>query len=246
MTSEMNDGRTRCTCVINQALDHVSIRKFKTQEVPDDDILRIVEAARHAPTAWNLMPVSIITVKENSLKRKISEALGGQPHVAKAPAFMIFTVDYAKIVEAWRKTGLPSFRPGMHHFMPALLDAGIMAGWAALAAESLGYGICFIAVYSNPCKVAEILGLPQYVIPVVGFVIGVPDESPSPRPRQSIKAVHGINGYGANPVERGDDVLRVFEGSIDILKYVVGKGGYNEASYRKIMECLHVRGFTNE
>ncbi len=179
--------------VLDVIFSHASVRSYTSEPVSREDLERILEAARRAPTAWNLMPVYIYAVLDEKLKGELAEALGGQEHVARAPVFLVFSLDWGKLLKASEESGVEPAIPGIGHIVPGLVDVGIIAGWAGLAAESLGYGITFIAVYSNPCRVAEILGLEEYVVPVVGIALGRPAESPGPRPRQDPVSVYGID-----------------------------------------------------
>ena len=66
----------------------------------------------------------------------------------------------------------------------AAIDAILASQNVALAAEAHGLGICYMgSTLANADQVGEILELPPGVFPVVGFVLGWPDEDPAPRDR---------------------------------------------------------------
>jgi len=48
-----------------------SIRKYKLQEVPEEQINKLLEAARWAPSAVNTQPWKFIVVRDNEIKKKI-------------------------------------------------------------------------------------------------------------------------------------------------------------------------------
>jgi nitroreductase len=48
-----------------------SIRSFKTDPIPDDDVEKIIEAARWAPSGANSQPWEFIVVKDEQIKDKI-------------------------------------------------------------------------------------------------------------------------------------------------------------------------------
>ncbi len=133
--------------------------------------------------------------------------------------------------------------PGLGHLVQGLVDAGIMAGWAALAAESLGYGVAFIALYGNPCGVRNALGLSGGLLPVVGLAIGPPAERPSPRPRQPPASVYGWGSV--TPLEeRARGVLEVYSHRAErFFPAVVGRGGYIERVGREYARCLREAGY---
>ncbi len=230
-------------CLIELVENHRSIRSFQKEPLPESDLELIAEVARRAPTAWNLMPVSMIAVTDEGLKKKLAKAVGNQEHVAKAPLNLVFAVDYAKLREAYRLASSNELKPKLSHFLPALIDLGIMSGWAGLAAESLGYGICFVALYINPCKASEILGLPNYVIPVIDLLVGKPAESPHKRPRHSMNALLSTNKYAPGPEVRGEEILTVYKTWLRTFKEVIGPNGYMDEALRKSLECLRIKSF---
>ena len=231
-------------CVISQINKHVSIRKYQDKEIPSEHLEKILDAARRAPTAWNLMPVHISAVTDPHLKSRAADAVGGQEHVARAAVFLVFSVDYGKVLEASRKAGVEPAPLGFAHFAAALIDAGIMAGWAGLAAESLGYGVTYIAVYSNPCGVSEALGLPEELVPVVGITVGVPAENPSIRPRQPPVSVYSLDSNVPPAKARAEGVLKIYSGKEQrFFRAVVAPGGYLDRLSTSIVECLRKKGY---
>ena len=224
--------------VIETIQSHRSIRKYRGPP-GKEDLEAIVNSAIRAPTAWNLMPLSIQVITDPQLLGAIGDAVGGQEHVKNAPVLLSFSVDYAKIINALGQLGIEKPGLAVEWVVTAAVDAGIMAGWAALAAESLGYGVSFIALYSNPCRVAEILELPKRVIPLVGLVIGVPGEEPPVRSRVHPEGVVGVNGYGKNPVEKARHIVELYGSRAKrLLAYVAGRGGYLERVSAELRKCL--------
>ncbi len=229
--------------VLQLAEAHRSIRRY-SGPVSDEDLERILKAARRAPTAWNLMPVTIQVVRDRSLLEKLGDAVGGQEHVKNAPVFLVFSVDYAKILEASRMSGVEPARPGLGHLVAGLIDAGIMVGWAGLAAEDLGYGVAYIAVYGASCRVAEILDLPPLVLPVVGLVVGRPGEEPPVRPRQHIESLVGYDGYGEPPASKARGVVEVYGSrAARLFARVTAPRGYLDELGRELVDCIERRGF---
>ena len=69
-------------------------------------------------------------------------------------------------------------------FMIASIDAILASQNAALAAESLGLGVCYMGTtLASAHVIGEVLELPENVVPVVGFSLGYPDEVPERRKR---------------------------------------------------------------
>ncbi|NOZ89271.1 MAG: NADPH-dependent oxidoreductase [Crenarchaeota archaeon] len=230
-------------CCIEQIKKHVSIRRFTGEPIPDEDLGEILEAARRAPTGWNLQPLSITVVRSKEKLRQLADAVGGQEHVANAAAFLVFSVDYAKIVAAGEQIGVKVI-PRLANLYEALIDVGIASGWAALAAESLGYGIVYVALYENPCAVAEIIRAPRYVIPAVGLAVGRPAEQPQPRRRQPLEAIVDYEEYG-DPREKSRLVAETYGArAVKLFTYVFDSEGYYASASEALQRCLREHGFS--
>jgi len=79
--------------VLESLFKHKSIRKYKNQPLEDEKLGLIVKAAQAAPTWCNGEQVSIVVVKDQTLKDKIKEICWGQTHVQLFWFFvLIFTV----------------------------------------------------------------------------------------------------------------------------------------------------------
>lgn len=228
-------------CVSSLAARHRSIRAY-SEPPTEDDLKAIIEAARRAPSAWNLQPYTITVVRDREKLARLAEAVGGQKHVAEAPVFLVFSVDLEKVYRAARDSGFEPSEPSMAHLLAALVDVGIAVGWAGLAAEDLGYGVAFIAVYSNPCMVAEIIGAPGHTLPAVGLTIGRPAEEPEVRPRQPLDALVGFDSY-PDPARAAEGVASVYQDPKRFFGRVVARGGYFDYIKTTLLECALRRGF---
>ena len=228
-------------CCLSVAKSHASVRVFKEEDIGEEDLRAVLEASRRAPTGWNLQPVTIVAVRDREKLRLIADSVGGQEHVANAAVFLVYVVDYAKIVRAAEKLGIKA-EPGPANLYEALVDVGIMAGWAMLAAESLGYGGVFVALYENPCAIVELLNLPRYTVPVVGLALGRPAEKPAPKKRQRLDALVAWDEYG-NADEKAEAVLEVYgERARRLFTYVFSPDGYYRTASERLLFCLGKQG----
>lgn len=62
-----------------------SIRAFKDQEVSDEDIMKIIDAARFAPSGMNFQPWEFIVVRD---KKTIEQLINIEPQSLKIPFFL--------------------------------------------------------------------------------------------------------------------------------------------------------------
>ena len=70
-----------------------SIRKFRPEEIPDEIIRDLLEAARLAPSGSNSQPWRFKVVKDRETKRRLAEAAFNQSHVAEAPVVIVCFAD---------------------------------------------------------------------------------------------------------------------------------------------------------
>lgn len=231
-----------------QVIDsHVSIRKYRKAEIPDDTLKKMVYAGVRAPSSANLQPYSIIAIKDQSLKDRLSILCGDQQHIRECSVFLIFIADYNRMMKAMEMLDIEPFEPNVYSLYIASVDASLAAQNIVLMAESMGYGICYIgAVQNNPCEIANLLRLPRYTYPLFGLTIGVPNENPAKRIRLDVDTILHIDGYEG---DKANEVIRKYEeeGYLDSLKRrysrYAGKGGRVERRFKGFIECLEKRGF---
>jgi len=66
-----------------------SVRKYKKDPIPEKAFMRVLEAARLAPSGKNFQPWKFIIVKDKALKEKLAQASAGQFFMAEAPIIIV-------------------------------------------------------------------------------------------------------------------------------------------------------------
>ena len=66
-----------------------SIRKFKTDPVPVEDLKKILEAGRLAPSGGNSQPWSFVVVKDSETKKALANAANLQRFIADAGIVLV-------------------------------------------------------------------------------------------------------------------------------------------------------------
>lgn len=116
-------------------------------------------------------------------------------------------------------------------FIVATVDAALAAQNAAVAAESMGLGICYLGGLRNHIEaVSELLGLPSLVYPVFGMTIGRPAEAPAPKPRLPRPVVYHEERYDVSR----DAGLRAYDETVRAY-YRERTGGRREHGYRELV-----------
>ncbi|MEM6692720.1 MAG: oxygen-insensitive NADPH nitroreductase [Planctomycetota bacterium] len=193
---------------------HVSVRKFKSESVSDEMVETIVEAATRASTSSNLQATTVIRVRNDERRQDIAKLAGNQKYVVDCGAFLVWCVDLYRSKMACEMGG-GEFCAGMtEHFVIATVDVALAAQNAAIAAESLGLGICYIGgIRNDPAKMTELLALPKQVFPVFGMCIGWPQKKSNPKPRlpTSITLMDDIyNQNQRQPLEEYDQLMESY------------------------------------
>ncbi len=181
---------------------HGSVRNYKTDPVPEGWIDQIVTAAQRTSSSSNLQTYSVIVTTDLDKKAKVQEISGGQSHISQAPVFLLWCADFSRLKRVCDHQGYEIEAGYMENFMVGTVDAAITMQSAALAAESLGLGFCYIgALRNDPEGIREVFQLPELVFPVCGMTLGWAKEKPMIRPRLPLKAVLHRETYQENDLE---------------------------------------------
>jgi len=76
-----------------------SIRKYKTDPVPDEHIMELLESARLAPSGSNAQPWRFKVVKDEMTRMKLAEAAYGQSFISTAPVVIVCCADIKSYLE---------------------------------------------------------------------------------------------------------------------------------------------------
>jgi len=226
--SSMND-------VTRLLKSHRSIRKFTAESVSREIIEELVSCGQASATSSNVQAVTVIHVTDQAARDALAICAGGQRYVSTAGAFLVYCADMNRPRHACeRQSG--EYAAGMtEQFIIATVDVALAAQNAAVAAESLGLGICYIGGLRNdPAEVSRLLGLPQHVYPVFGLCLGYPAQDPDVKPRLPLSAVLMENQYSESgfdaDIEQYDDAVRHY--------YMTRTGGNKDSTWSQEMKGL--------
>jgi nitroreductase len=178
-----------------------SVRRFKTDPIPEPVLKELVDLTLLAPSSWNIQPWRIVLVTSPEQKAALAAVAWNQKQIVDAPVTFVFAVDIlawektfehtlteAARLEAWPEKAVEYFRNAVPPFQKdldalareyAVKDALIAATHTALAAESLGLGSCFMNGWKEEGvkKVIGVEGHPDIAIALilpVGYAAEVP------------------------------------------------------------------------
>ncbi|RUS46183.1 oxygen-insensitive NADPH nitroreductase [Cohnella sp. AR92] len=187
--------------VIERLLDHRSIRSYLDKPVSDEHLRAIIASAQSASTSSFVQAYSIIGVKDPVRKARLAELVGHQKHVEQCPILLIFCLDLHRLERCAELEGIGPERTrasleSTEQYTVGVIDATLASQNAAIAAESLGLGICYIGGLRNhPKEVAELLKTPERVAPLFGMTVGHPASPSATKPRLPLEAVYSEEEY---------------------------------------------------
>ncbi|NPV51920.1 MAG: nitroreductase [Firmicutes bacterium] len=159
------------------ALMRRSVRRYLEEGIPDDDLAKILEAGRTAPSAANRQPWRFVVVRDPEIRQRVALACNGQTWMADAAVILA-------------GIGVPSESQKWY-----AVDVTIAMQTMILVASSLGYGTCWIGAFDED-KVKEVLGIPREMRVIALTPIGKPAETPQARPRKDKSNVFFLDGFG--------------------------------------------------
>lgn len=173
--------------VIKTLEERVSLRRYKDIPIKDKDLDIIIKGAIKAPTAGNMMLYSIIVIKDEETKKKLSITCDNQPFIAKAPVQLLFLADmqrwfdyydYCDVKKICKEKNIGYNGPEEADLFLACCDALIAAQNAVIAAESIGIGSCYIGdIMENYETHREMFNLPKWTFPIALLSMGYyPDD----------------------------------------------------------------------
>jgi FMN reductase (NADPH) len=197
------------TPTIEQIVRHASVRRYKPDPLPAETVEKIIAAGQRSSTSSNLQAYSVVAVTNPGTRVRLAELCGDQGFIAEAPVFLAWCADLGRLDRISQMRGYHQDTAYVESFLVAVVDAAISMQTAALAAESMGLGMCYIgAIRNEPDQVIELLGLPRLVFPVSGMTLGWPAVEPRIRPRLSLQAVLHWERYDVGGEEKA---LRAYD-----------------------------------
>lgn len=185
-----------------------SIRKFKSDSVPDKQVTALIEAARLAPSGCNAQPWRFKIVKDLKTRRKLAEAAHKQSFIAQAPVVIVCCADVSGYIEG-SSSGIQDLgkigavedrivniicanlnetrKMDINEIGPRIaVNVAIAVEHMVLRALDFNLGTCWIRALEED-KVKEIFNWDENIYVVALLPLGYPAEEPAPRNRLEIE-----------------------------------------------------------
>ena len=188
--------------------------------------------------------------------REAIGAASGQPYVGGTKGdLFIFVADLYRNSRIRAEQGVSSEALGsINLFLTAVEDALLAAQNVVVAAESMGLGTVYLgSILADPRPVVKALELPELTFPIVGLLVGHPDQEPGQKPRMPLSVMTAKNTYPRVEVlhrdsrrlrPRGTEYYDLRSGSrLESFSHLVATNiGVGGAHVSPIMEVLHEQG----
>ncbi|MDN3650718.1 oxygen-insensitive NADPH nitroreductase [Reinekea marina] len=205
---------------------HRSIRKFTEEAVPQEQLEHWIQAGQAAATSSFIQACTVIQVDQGDQRNVLAHLAADQQYVSEAPVFLVFCADMRRHQEACALHEADMHKGYTEQFLTASLDVGLFAQNVVVAAESEGYGICYIGALRNNIEaVSKLLELPDLVYPVFGLCIGKPAQNPEVKPRLPLSVVLKKNTY-----TQTGDVEAMARYDAQVQSYYQQRTGNNKAA----------------
>ncbi len=153
-----------------------SVRAFRDVPVEQPVLLRVMEAARAAPSAKNAQEWRFVAVRDRETRERIARDAARQTFIGTAPVLLACCAETDGRVMRCGQAAYP-------------IDVAIAMDHLALAAAAEGLGTCWIGSFDEKI-VKQILGIPAEVRVVDLMPLGYPtDPSPVAKSRLSMEEI---------------------------------------------------------
>jgi nitroreductase len=155
--------------------DRRSVRVYEKKNIPQEVLLKVIEAARLAPSANNRQPWKFVVVRDPGKRAALAKAAKEQQFVAEAP---VVIAAVALEPERVMTCGVPAYA----------VDLAIAVDHMTLAAVEHGLGSCWIGAFYQE-DVKKLLGIPSECKTVVLLTLGYPRDQARFKNRKPLEEI---------------------------------------------------------
>ena len=181
---------------IDQQVNHRSIRKFKDQQLTEEQLTTLYTVFQHTATSLFMQNATLLHITDETKRAKIRE-LCGQKYVGAQGDLFIFVVDLYRNQQIRQQLGKDDGRLHTTDIFFQGLDDTLLA-WqnVANAVESMRLGYVPLGtINDHPLAMLDVLDLPKLTFPALGMQVGVPDQEPQLKPRLPLEFTTFENEY---------------------------------------------------
>lgn len=206
-------------------MNRATVRTYADKEVPQALLEDLLLKASHAPTTGNMQLYSVVETRDEEMKRRLAPTHFNQPQVSGAQVVLTFCADFNRMSRWCEERGAEPCYDNLQSFVAAFIDTIAFAQQFNTLAELAGLGCCWLGTTTyNAPQIAEILGLPSLVVPVITLTVGYPAAPGTEVGRLPLEAVLHRERYEDYDRERIDALYAEKESREDSRRFVAENG----------------------
>lgn len=156
------------------------VRSFKTDDIPKEKIIKLLDAARSSPSGGNCQPWHFFVIKNPEIKRKLFESTGSrQSFLLDAPVNIVVCADL-------EKSGIRFGDRGRHLY--CIQDTAAAIQNLLLSAAEEGLAACWCGAFDEKF-LSHALELHDSLRPVAIIPVGYAEKEPAKTTRRPIEEI---------------------------------------------------------
>jgi len=156
-----------------------SVRAFTNEPVSAKEVMKLIDAARWAPSAGNIQPWEFVVVRDPEIKRGLSVAALDQTFIEEAPVVIVVCANQLRSSRGYGSRGVNLY---------CLQDTAAATQNMLLTAHALGLATCWVGAFQEE-EARKVLNIPSGVRPVAIVPVGHPAEKPMARSRRPLSEI---------------------------------------------------------
>jgi nitroreductase len=163
-----------------------SVRAFTNEPVSDEEVMKLIDAAKWAPSAGNIQPWEFVIVRDPKIKRGLSAATLDQTHIEEAPVIIVVCANQLRSSSGYGSRGANLY---------CLQDTAAATQNMLLAAHALGLATCWVGAFQEE-EARKVLNIPSGVRPVAIIPVGHHAEKPMVPSRRPLNEIIHHETFG--------------------------------------------------
>jgi nitroreductase len=197
-----------------------SVRKLKSDPIPDGYIEKVLETVRWAPSGANTQPWELIVIKDPEIKNKFLDIISGRidvESIRQVPVLIVVCGDTRTRVlyPSGRNLSLiPRIEVEDHYELKENVLTSSLSNaflYILLAATSLGLGTRYITPTAHPDmqrKIKQLLKIPSYIVIYDTVALGYPESQPHPKKPTTLENIIHHERFDESKAVKLEEIIK--------------------------------------
>ncbi len=171
--------------IIDVIKERRSIKYFLPKFVSWENISKVIDAGRHAPSCGNIQNWKFIVVIEPDLKQSLAQACHEQYEIVPAGALIVVCAEPEKAERYYGERGRNLY---------SIQNCAAAVQNMLLEAHSIGLGTRWIGAFDDE-EICSLLKIPKEIVPQAVVALGYPKEIPEKPPKYPLESLVYFNHW---------------------------------------------------